>query len=147
MVSNHCLLKKQRQVRLLCEDTCPRLPAGRVPQLSYSSLFSVLAGDHTLSDEDKSVSKRHTLASTRHLWISLVKAYHIWYDCIIRTACMRFKKKWIYKKLRGHFFSHPNFASSIDKIKEVGETSDTPICYTPLLAFLMEYFGFWWQLC
>lgn len=28
-----------------------------VPQLSYSSLFSVLTGDHTLSDEDERVSK------------------------------------------------------------------------------------------
>ena len=43
---------------------------------------------------------------------------------------MRFKKKCVNNFQRLHFFFHPNFAFSIIKNKEVGETSHTRKRYT-----------------
>lgn len=91
VVGNHCLPKRQRQVRLLYEDTCFRLSRDSTSTILFVFVERFYRRPHVKRRGHK-LWLSMVYASTRHSWFPLVKAYHIWYAFIIRTLDIRFKK-------------------------------------------------------
>ena len=89
VVGNHCLPKRQRQVRVLYEDVYSRLSRDNTSTI----LFVFVKGFYRRPHVKRRGCKSWFImiyTSTRHSWFPLVIAYHIWYAIIIRTAYMRF---------------------------------------------------------
>ena len=84
VVGNHCLPKRQRQVRVLYEDVYSRLSRDNTSTI----LFVFVKGFYRRPHVKRRGCKSWFImiyTSTRHSWFPLVIAYHIWYAIIIRT--------------------------------------------------------------